>query len=148
LSSDYQENIQEVDNPPENTRDVFRMGGISMYEPRMELSRHGRTLVIRLGGDLDVAMAPALRDRIDEGWLRSGAAHLLLDLSQVTFLDSTGLGVILGRYRRVQQMGGRMGLVAPPDDLVPTLRLSGIYQLMRVFATEQEALAAMEGVAG
>lgn len=119
-----------------------------MQDPIVECSRHGRTLVVRLQGELDVATAPAVREEVDAFWLSQGGGHLLLNLGRITFLDSSGLGVILGRYRRTQQVGGRMVLVAPPESIVPTLQLSGIYQLVRVHATEQEALADLEGVAG
>jgi anti-sigma B factor antagonist len=91
--------------------------------------------VITVEGDLDLATAPALRqllhDRIDDGEM-----HLILDLSRLDFLDSSGLGVLVGAARRVRtELAGTMTLRSPSPSVVRLLELT---RLGHVFAVETD----------
>lgn len=107
----------------------------------METKRVGRALVVRCGGELDLASAPEFRRVIDselEEW--EGVREIVLNLARVTFVDSSGLGAILGRYKRIQQRQGRMVLVEVPAPVQRLLEFSGIFKLIPVRASEEEAL--------
>jgi anti-sigma B factor antagonist len=91
--------------------------------------------VIIVEGDLDLASAPALREilhhRID-----NGEVHLVLDLSKLDFLDSSGLGVLVGAARRVRtELGGTVTLLSPSASV---LRLLELTRLGHVFAVETD----------
>ncbi len=101
--------------------------------------RQGWALVCRLAGELDLYSADQVRRAVDGAMARHGVSDLVLDLSEVSFLDSSGVGVILGRYRRTRESGGRMALVAPPERLRPVLELAGILQLVPAAASVGEA---------
>ena len=101
--------------------------------------RQGWALVCRLAGELDLSSADQVRRAVDGAMARHGVSDLVLDLSEVSFLDSSGVGVILGRYRRTRESGGRMVLVAPPERLRPVLELAGILQLVPAAASVGEA---------
>jgi stage II sporulation protein AA (anti-sigma F factor antagonist) len=107
----------------------------------VETKRVGRTLVVRCAGELDLASAPEFRRVIDEQlseW--EGLRELVLNLAQVSFVDSSGLGAILGRYKRIQQRQGRMVLVEVPPSLRKLLEFSGIFKLLPSRETEADAL--------
>jgi len=93
---------------------------------------HGETLVVTLTGDLDHHTAADTAPQLDRLILHSGALHLILDLSDVTFMDSSGIGVILGRYRRLHRMGGRVTLRRPTPAVDRMLALSGIESIIPV----------------
>lgn len=100
---------------------------------------HG-SLLVRVEGDLDVRGAEAFRRQV-EAWLgESGAARLVVNLQHVGFIDSTGLGALLGRYRRLRDAGLEMALVAPPPAARAVLEMAGVPTLMPVFASDAEAL--------
>jgi anti-sigma B factor antagonist len=91
----------------------------------------GDCAVLRVTGEVDVYTAPMLRMRIRE-LAAGGAVHLIADLGEVDFLDSTGLGALVGGLRRLREDGGSLALVITTP---PILRIFQITGLTRVFDT-------------
>ena len=112
-----------------------------MFELAHEL--HDKTLVVSVAGELDLETVPRLRALVDGELARSGAANLLLDLSEASFLDSSGLGVILGRYREISGAGGRMGITGARKAVRRVLRLSGVTQIIGMYASQATGLKAL-----
>ncbi|MGE5507205.1 MAG: anti-sigma factor antagonist [Chitinophagales bacterium] len=108
---------------------------------KVDTKRVGRTLVVRCAGELDLAAAPEFRRVVDAELAEwEGLKQVVLNLGQVTFVDSSGLGAILGRYKRIQQRQGGMVLVEVPPALRRLLEFSGIFRILPTRATEDEAL--------
>lgn len=105
-----------------------------------ELERHRDLLLVRLIGELDIHTADAVRNMLQEELEKGTTAHLLLNLKNMTFMDSSGLGVILGRYRHLQQTGGQLFICHASPAIRRLLELSGVHKLARIFETEEEAL--------
>lgn len=101
----------------------------------------GSNLVVRLEGELDLVSAAAFKRLVDDLLDRRKARNLYVNLERVTFLDSSFLGALLGRYRRIRQAGGRMGVINPAGCIRPTLELSGVFRTMDEFGSEPEALS-------
>lgn len=95
-------------------------------------SVQGIYLRIAIEGDLDLKTADPLRESLDKLLDRYQDRHLLLDLSQVAFVDSSGLGVILGRYRRLADRGRIMALTGVRPAVKAVLELAGIDSIMNV----------------
>lgn len=96
-------------------------------------------LVVRVTGELDVAGATQFRDKVDSLLSDSGATHLCVDLSGVSFLDSSGIGALLGRYRLLTAQNGTMSLVAAQEPIQGLLDLSGVLRVIPLYQTEREA---------
>lgn len=111
---------------------------------RIECETQGRNLVVRLNGELDLLTADAFRQTVERALDRSGAKNLFLNLEGVTFIDSSGLGVILGRFKRISQIRGRMGIIGPTPGVRPILELSGIFRIIPILESE----AAISGARG
>jgi stage II sporulation protein AA (anti-sigma F factor antagonist) len=110
---------------------------------QVETERIGTTLVVRLAGELDHHTAEVVRERV-EADLDSGICkNMILSLEKLSFMDSSGLGVILGRYKRISQLGGKMSLCAVNDSLRKIFELSGILKILPVYDTEIRALSEM-----
>ena len=105
-----------------------------------ELERHRDLLVARLRGELDIHTADSVRQMLQTEIEKGTTVHLLLNLENLTFMDSSGIGVILGRYRTLQQIGGRLYICNVPAAIGRLLELSGVHKLARIFSTEEEAL--------
>jgi stage II sporulation protein AA (anti-sigma F factor antagonist) len=101
----------------------------------------GDTLVVRLSGELDHHTAELVRNRVEEELDRGYAQHLVMNFQNLGFMDSSGLGVMLGRYKRVTQAGGRMSLCSVNDQLMKLFELSGMMKILRIYPTESQALA-------
>lgn len=98
----------------------------------LQARAEGENLLIRVRGDLDLLAARKFREQVEAALDRSRAKHLVLDLQEVPFIDSSGLGAILGRFRRIRQWGGRVVLVNPAPTIRPVLEMAGFYKLMEV----------------
>lgn len=101
----------------------------------------GDTLIVRLSGELDHHTAEMVRSQVEAELDRGLTEHLVLNLEDLSFMDSSGLGVILGRYKRVTQAGGRMALCSVNDQLKKLFELSGMLKILRIYPSESQALA-------
>jgi anti-sigma B factor antagonist len=81
--------------------------------------------VVELEGELDLAVAPMLRQRL-ESLLASGATTIAVDLLDVTFLDSTALGVLVGALKQCQRAGGDLHLVVTEPRILKVLEITGL----------------------
>ena len=85
--------------------------------------------VLYVAGEIDMATAPALRDAALQALVEHGPS-LTLDLGGVTFMDSTGLHVLVGTYRRVRAHGGTFAMRHVPDIVRKLLRVTGLDEVL------------------
>ena len=110
----------------------------------MDLSMSTRTVqsrtVLDVAGEIDIYSAPELKDRIHELIERSGD-QLIVNLSAVGFLDSTGLGTLVGGLNRANTLGGSLSLVTDQDRILKLFRITGLDSVFAIFPTVEAALA-------
>ena len=102
---------------------------------------YGDCAVLRLVGEVDVYTAPALRERLVE-LLAAGVTHIILDTSGLTFLDSSGLGVLVGGQKRMRAHDGSLTLATSQERIVRLLQLTGLTRLFPPYPTVSEAIGA------
>ena len=95
-----------------------------MAECRLEQS--GTVLAVYLSGEIDHHAAGRLREQIDARILAASPERVVLDFGGVDFMDSSGIGLILGRYRLLQDTGGVLAVQGVSAQIAKMLRLSGI----------------------
>lgn len=96
----------------------------------------GDTLVVCLSGEIDHHVAEKIRNDIDDEIKLYETKNLIMDFSKVTFMDSSGIGVVLGRYKKVGERGGTV-TIRNADRLVKQiLDMSGIFSLMKYEETD------------
>ncbi|MGE5588356.1 MAG: anti-sigma factor antagonist [Clostridia bacterium] len=114
---------------------------------RIETRAIGNVLVVHLSGELDLGTAPDFRAKVEEELgARPEVTSILLVLRDVTFIDSSGLGAILGRYKRLRAHGGRVIAVSPSPQVRKVFELSGLVNIIPVCDTEDEAWTRASGV--
>ena len=101
----------------------------------MEYELVGRNLVIRLPEELDHHSCQTLRQDTEQCLENYDIARIVLDFSAVSFMDSTGIGVILGRYKRMRELGGDVALYGAGRRIRKLIRMSGIEKLAQVCET-------------
>ena len=106
----------------------------------ISIEREGEALVAIPEGEVDVASASRLRDEL-LGALESRPPLLVVDLSQVTFLDSTGLAALVAVYRRASEQETAFALAAPTRIAGKVLSITGLDRAWPVFDSREEALA-------
>lgn len=99
----------------------------------------GKVLIIRLKADLDHHTALAVRETADTLLARHGVKNILFDFTGVEFMDSSGIGVIMGRYRQVIFQGGRVGVMGVGEAVDRIFAFSGLYKIVERFFSEKEA---------
>ncbi|MCD9622712.1 STAS domain-containing protein [Rhabdothermincola salaria] len=92
---------------------------------KIVVSSEGDTVVVSLTGELDPHTVPMLADELDDA-IDGGATSVALDLSGLTFIDSSGLRVVIATHRRLEESGGRLVLRAPSDTVRRLLELTGL----------------------
>ena len=111
----------------------------------MELSLSTRTVddytVLEVGGEVDVYTAPRLRERLVE-LVEAGARSVVVDLSRVEFLDSTGLGVLVGALKRLRAAGGNLALVCGHERLLKIFRITALDRVFALYDTVDAATSA------
>lgn len=95
----------------------------------LQSEERGDWTVVEVRGEVDLYTAPRLKERLVE-LIGGGRVRLAVDLDGVEFLDSTGLGILIGALKRCREADGVLALVAPRD---PVLKVLGITGLDRVF---------------
>ncbi len=97
-------------------------------------------VVVVASGEIDIASSPDLRAALLEP--QADAETLVLDLREVTFIDSSGLGVIVGQHKRAQEDRHRFAVaVAPASPINRILNLSGLVKVLDIIADPAERLA-------
>lgn len=95
----------------------------------VKISTEGTTMSAKLSGDIDHHTAKDIRMAIDEAIEQDRPENLDLDFRHVDFMDSSGIGLIMGRYKSMQLIGGELHVVNVPNYINRVIKLSGLEQL-------------------
>ncbi len=98
------------------------------------------TAVLECSGRLNMVSAPAFRERVAEV-VGSGRANLAVELSGVEFMDSSGLGALVGSLKTARQAGGDLRIAAPSDQVQMVLKLSNIDKILRTYPNGDAAVS-------
>ena len=92
----------------------------------MEYTRKQDTVTVKLSGELDHCSAQGIRRELDQLLEEPGVKKMVLDMKNMSFMDSSGIGVILGRYRVLAQRGGKMAVKNMNEHVKRIFILSGM----------------------
>ena len=106
---------------------------------RLDVSVHGEWSVLRVGGEVDVATAPRMRERLIS-LVNDQRFFLVVDLSDVDFIDSTGLGVLIGALKRVRSRDGDLHLVCGDQRILRVFEITGLDQVFQIHETIDAAV--------
>ncbi|MCL2212907.1 MAG: STAS domain-containing protein [Oscillospiraceae bacterium] len=104
----------------------------------VEIEYSGGTLTCRLLGEVDHHNAPHLREEIDQEILAQRPEKVALYLGDIDFMDSAGLGLILGRYTKAQNIGAKLVLIEPTEQVEKIIRLAGTHKFIEVIKSTKE----------
>lgn len=126
--------IREVSD---NTRSVFGIKKI-MY---LEFEKHEEILIATLIGELDHNSAEEVRIKIDDRIDRDDISKVILNFSKVTFMDSSGIGAVVGRYKKIKNKGGELCIAETGKNVDRIFELAGLYKLINKYDTVDEAVS-------
>ena len=110
---------------------------------QVKFTNKGSTLVISIIGEIDHHSAEYIRDKIDAQMMKSTTRNIVFDLSRVGFMDSSGIGVVVGRYKNISKLDGKAAIVTPNAQIRKILEISGIQRIIPIFGSVDEAISSM-----
>ena len=101
-------------------------------------------LIIRTGKEIDHMSAERIRREFEECYERGRVKNVIFDLSDVEFMDSSGIGMIMGKYKKVRYLGGKVAVTGVPVRIDKRLKMSGVYSFVSKYDNIFQALRACE----
>ena len=102
------------------------------------VASEGDAMVVSLSGEIDHHNASSVRVGIDKIIYEKRPSKVIMDLGRIDFMDSSGLGLIMGRFSLVRELGGELSLRDPNAGVLKICRLAGLERLIRIEKTENE----------
>ncbi|MBE5939754.1 MAG: anti-sigma F factor antagonist [Lachnospiraceae bacterium] len=100
----------------------------------------GKNMIITMEKELDHHNAEIVRNAADKYIYTNKITNIIFDFKKTIFMDSSGIGVILGRYKMVSTLGGKISVVNVRPEVERILLLSGLYKLIKKYESLEEAL--------
>jgi stage II sporulation protein AA (anti-sigma F factor antagonist) len=97
-------------------------------------------LIVHLDGELDHHSSEEVRNKIDSKYYDENLLNLVLDLRKVNFMDSSGIGLVMGRYKNCKEQGGNVSIVNTKNNIDKILEMSGLTKIIRIYPSIEEAL--------
>jgi anti-sigma B factor antagonist len=104
----------------------------------LEVTERGSRAVVTVHGEVDLSTSPQLRDRL--AGLIEQRPSIVVDLDDVGFIDSTGIGVLVGGVKRARSNGGELSLVCTQRRILKVLEITGLTQVFSVYESVDDAL--------
>ena len=97
-------------------------------------------LIVHMIGELDHHSAEEVRNKIDDRLNQDKITKLILDFKNVSFMDSSGIGLIMGRYKNCKMKKGSICISRATDSIKRVFELSGIFKIIKIYDTIEEAV--------
>lgn len=105
----------------------------------LSVEKHKNSLLVQLKGELDHHTTENVREKIDQQYFDQRIKNIILDLRGLTFMDSSGIGLIMGRYRNCIDKKGNVAIVSDNSYVDKILRMSGLLKIINVYPTIEAA---------
>lgn len=110
----------------------------------MCIKKNKNTLIVTVSGELDHHIAAGLRTKID-AMLGGEVKNIIFDFSELNFMDSSGVGMIMGRYKAVQKSGGSVTVASSKPQVERILKISGLLSIVETATSVGQAMKNIKG---
>lgn len=110
---------------------------------RLKLEVVDKTMIIQFDGELDHHTAQEIREEIDREIEVKGIKNLIFDLSNLKFMDSSGIGVVIGRYKLINKKGGKVAVINVNPHVDKIFHMSGMFKIINKYSSRDEAFSNM-----
>lgn len=111
----------------------------------IKFSKSNRILIAHIIGEIDHHSSEYIKDKIEKTFLNINAKNLIFDFEKVTFMDSSGVGMIIGRYKWVKTFDGFVAISSINQTIERIFSVSGLNKIIPVCQTIEQALETMKG---
>lgn len=113
---------------------------------QIKLKKKNNILTVAFSGELDHHGAAEFKNELDSYLLANNAKNVIFDFKDLTFMDSSGIGAIMGRYKIIKSFGGKMAIAGANRQVDTILGISGIKKLIPVYKTTDIAKEKSGGI--
>lgn len=110
---------------------------------KIKFLNKGNTLIVNLDGELDHHSCEYLKRKLDCEILKVSTKNLIFNMEHLSFMDSSGIGVLVGRLKQIQKLNGKTALVSLNKTIKKILELSGILKLVDAYENIDDAIKTM-----
>ncbi|WP_294373133.1 anti-sigma F factor antagonist [uncultured Clostridium sp.] len=107
----------------------------------LEFEKYNDILITAFIGELDHSSAEEVRIKVDDRIDRDDISKVILNFSKVTFMDSSGIGAVVGRYKKIKNKGGNLCIAGTSKNVDKIFELAGLYKLINKYDTVDEAVS-------
>jgi len=112
---------------------------------KIQFQKKNTTLMVRLIGEIDHHCAEDIRKKVEGQLEQINGKNIVFIFEEVTFMDSSGIGMVLGRYKKTKSLGGATVMCGAKQKVLEVFRLSGMLQIIPCYKNLEDALKTMEG---
>ena len=106
----------------------------------MNITVSGNILIATLDKEVDHSSAGLIRSKLDAEIKRNPVSLLVFDMSNLEFMDSSGIGLILGRYKLINSLGGKICVANPKQHITKLINMSGLHKILSIYDSVDEAM--------
>lgn len=107
---------------------------------KVKFLNKGNTLIASIIGEMDHHTADYIRDKIDGEIIKSSTKNIVFDFSKVCFMDSSGIGLVIGRYKNISKFNGRTSIIKANEQVRRIFEMSGVEKLVPIYDNIDEAI--------
>lgn len=96
----------------------------------MQINSVGKDLIVKIDGDIDHHVSSQIKEKVEREFEFSNAENIIFDFSNVNFMDSSGIGMIIGRYKMLQKTGGKVYIANVKPQLESIIEISGLRKII------------------
>ncbi len=107
---------------------------------RFSTEIYNNYLIVHLEGELDHHSAEEVRRKIDSEYYDKGLTNMVLNFRGLKFMDSSGIGLVMGRYKNCKEQGGKVSIVNIEANVEKILQMSGLMKIINIYPSIEEAI--------
>lgn len=107
---------------------------------QIKFTSRGSTLIISISGEIDHHSAEYARQKIDTEILKATTKNIIFDFSKLGFMDSSGIGIIIGRYKNIRKLNGKAAITGTSPQIRRILDISGVLKVMPLYNSVADAI--------
>lgn len=97
-------------------------------------------MIVQVDKEVDHFAADRIRQEFEEYYMRGQVKNVIFDMSQVEFMDSSGIGMVMGRYTKLKPVGGQVMVAAVPEHIDKLFMMAGVYEFVKKYDSVIQAL--------
>lgn len=110
----------------------------------IKLISEKKALLVKVTGELDHHVAEKIKTAVDEKIRSTNAVNIIFDFTELSFMDSSGLGVIMGRYKKVRTLGGKILIYGVNAGILRIMEMSGIDKIIKLSPSYEKAIRLLD----